>query len=96
MVDPVSSHAARWVRGNTEVACAGLAALRALDDADATLSNTQRVTLLNLSRELSDQGPHLDHVRVADIRQAIANQTYKVDPQAIAKAIIEFGRQPSV
>ena len=44
--------------------------------------------LLELVAELSTSGPPVDHARIAQVRRAIADGSYRIDPGALAKAII--------
>jgi negative regulator of flagellin synthesis FlgM len=48
--------------------------------------------LSQLVADLVSQGPPVDYVRVAQLKQAIAGGSYAVDPQAIARAMVQFGR----
>ena len=45
-------------------------------------------TLTALVRDLADAGPPIDHARIAQIRQAISLGSYRVDPNAIADAVL--------
>jgi flagellar biosynthesis anti-sigma factor FlgM len=93
MVDPVSSHPARWVRGNPEPPLANNAPPLTASEVKTAEPKKNLSSLLNMSNELSEQGPPIDRGRVAAIRQAIETKTLKIDPHAIAKAMVEFGRQ---
>ncbi len=44
--------------------------------------------LTAMARELADSGPPVDHARIAQIRQAIAMGSYRIDPDAIAGAML--------
>lgn len=63
---------------------------------DALLSSTQAKPKVSLSkltalaRELSDAGPPVDHARIAQIRQAISLVSYRIDPGAIADAVLLY------
>ena len=48
--------------------------------------------LVNMARELAEAGPPVDHARIAQIRQAIAQGRYAADPVAIAGAMLSFGK----
>jgi negative regulator of flagellin synthesis FlgM len=48
--------------------------------------------LLNMVAELATHGPPVDHAKIAQLRQAIAFGSYRADPDAIAEALIGFGR----
>jgi flagellar biosynthesis anti-sigma factor FlgM len=41
-----------------------------------------------MARELTDAGPPVDHARIAQIRQAISLGSYRIDPSAIADAVL--------
>jgi negative regulator of flagellin synthesis FlgM len=51
--------------------------------------------LISLASELASQGPPIDHAKIARIREAIALGTYRVQPEAIANAILGFGDKDS-
>jgi negative regulator of flagellin synthesis FlgM len=46
--------------------------------------------LVTLAADLARQGPPVDYARIAQIRQAIAEGSYKIDPAKIAAAIVTF------
>ncbi len=48
--------------------------------------------LLGLTAELAGQTPPVDAGRVATLRAAIANGDYAVNPDTIARAIVDFHR----
>ena len=60
--------------------------------AQQTSHQTSLPQLLNMVAELATHGPPVDHAKIAQIRQAIAFGSYRADPDAIAGALIEFGR----
>ena len=60
--------------------------------AQAPAQHTSLPQLLNMVAELATHGPPVDHAKIAQIRQAIAFGSYRADPDAIAGALIEFGR----
>ena len=43
-----------------------------------------------MARELADAGPPVDHARIAQIRQAISLGSYRIDPGAIADAMLLY------
>ena len=55
-----------------------------LEPADAQASGT----VTTPAAELAAQGAPIDEAKVAAIRSAIANGTYKIDPKAIAERMI--------
>jgi anti-sigma28 factor (negative regulator of flagellin synthesis) len=94
MVDPISGHPAQWLRGNIGATPAKVASSSAGAGTVATRSTPQLANLLALSRELSEQGPPVDYVRVAQVRRVITDQAFVIDARAIANAIVDFGRTP--
>ena len=73
--------------------------------ADASLSTTQKMRvqkpldvapgvtlprLLDLVADLANSGPPLDYAKIAQVRRAIADGSYKIDADALAKAIVSF------
>lgn len=62
---------------------------RAVDTAPAPLPVAR---LIGLAQELADQPPPVDHVRIAALRNAIADGSYAVDAALVAKAVAHFYR----
>ena len=48
--------------------------------------------LVNLTTELANAGPPMDHAKIAQLRQAIAHGEYSHDIDAIADSMIRFFR----
>lgn len=46
--------------------------------------------LVNLARELAEQGPPVDHAKIAQVRQAIAQGSYHIDTEKLATAILLY------
>ena len=46
--------------------------------------------LINLARELAEQGPPVDYAKIAHVRQAIAQGSYQIDADALANAILLY------
>jgi negative regulator of flagellin synthesis FlgM len=46
--------------------------------------------LLDLVADLAHSGPPVDYARIAQVRRAIADGSYKIDADALAKAIVSF------
>lgn len=46
--------------------------------------------LLDLVADLASSGPPVDYVKIAQVRRAIADGSYKIDADALAKAIVSF------
>jgi negative regulator of flagellin synthesis FlgM len=44
--------------------------------------------LLDLVADLAQAGPPVDYARIAQIRRAIADGSYKIDADAVAKALV--------
>ena len=47
--------------------------------------------LLDLVADLAKSGPPLDYAKIAQVRRAIADGSYKINADALAKAIVSFG-----
>lgn len=47
--------------------------------------------LLDLVADLTHSGPPVDYARIAQVRRAIADGSYRIDANALAKSIIAFG-----
>ena len=93
MVDPISfgplrpvehrKTAAAPIQSNAEIKTAAASFAPAQTSPKFPLSK-----LAALARELSDAGPPVDHARIAQIRQAISLGSYRIDPNAIADAVL--------
>lgn len=46
--------------------------------------------LLDLVADLANSGPPLDYAKIAQVRRAIADGSYKIDADALAKSIMSF------
>lgn len=46
--------------------------------------------LLDLVADLAHAGPPLDYARIAQVRRAIADGSYKIDADALAQSIVSF------
>jgi flagellar biosynthesis anti-sigma factor FlgM len=46
--------------------------------------------LVSLANELADQGPPVDFAKIAQVREAIALGTYRVEPDKIAEGMMRF------
>jgi anti-sigma28 factor (negative regulator of flagellin synthesis) len=91
MVDPVNTQPVRLLRGGTDYTTSVKPTRDKAEIAISLKSPPRLANLLQLSRELSEQGPPFDHARVTQIRQAIADQSLVIDARAIANAIVTFG-----
>jgi negative regulator of flagellin synthesis FlgM len=49
--------------------------------------------LLNLVADLAGAEPPVDNARIAEIRRAIADGSYTVDPDVLARAIVAWNPQ---
>ncbi len=90
MVDPVSFHPVGRVQ--TKVDVSSQAARRSTAEPQAAAAGPSLPKLVNLAQQLQEQGPPVDYVRIAQVRQAIAQRSYQIDTGAIAKAILNFGQ----
>lgn len=90
MVDPVSFSPLGRVRASSDTAVS-----RQPNVAQAKVETSHAASnlpkLVALATELARQGPPIDYVRIAQIRQDIAQGTSTIDPDAIAKAMMSFG-----
>ena len=89
MVDPISFGPLRPVEHRKTVVA------NPESKSSATAVKTEQATptfslskLTALARELTDAGPPVDHARIAQIRQAISLGSYRLDPGAIADAVL--------
>jgi len=64
-----------------------VATARAVGNAPASVPVTR---LTSLAKELGEQGPPVDHARIAMLRDAIASGAYTVDATLIANAAVRF------
>ena len=93
MVDPISFWPLRPVE-HRKTAPAPTQANAESKAAAASLAAEQAIPKFSLSkltamaRELSDAGPPVDHARIAQIRLAISLGSYRIDPNAIADAVL--------
>lgn len=60
---------------------------------DAVGASAGLSRLVTLAADLARQGPPVDYVKIAQIRQAIADGSYRVDPSKIAQAVIAFHKE---
>jgi flagellar biosynthesis anti-sigma factor FlgM len=68
-------------------------------DSSATVNlgpvNVERIKslpkLVSLASELASQGPPVDFAKIAQVQQAIALGTYRINPDKIADAMMRFG-----
>jgi negative regulator of flagellin synthesis FlgM len=60
--------------------------------------NVERITslpkLMSLASTLAEQGPPVDFAKIAQVRQAIALGTYRVNPDKIAEGMMRFASKP--
>jgi flagellar biosynthesis anti-sigma factor FlgM len=52
--------------------------------------------LVNLASALAEQGPPIDFAKIAQVRQAIALGTYRVEPEKIADGMMRFAGKAAV
>ena len=72
-------------RTELPIAPSSIAVAVKAEQATATFSLSK---LTAMARELTDAGPPVDHARIAQIRQAISLGSYRLDPSAIADAVL--------
>ena len=57
-------------------------------------ANVERIKslpkLVSLANALAEQGPPVDFAKIAQVRQAIALGTYRIEPDKIAEAMTRF------
>lgn len=87
MVDPVRMGAVAPVAAH-KLASPDLRSATGLSAPTVKPRATPLPQLLDLVAELSNAGPPVDTVRIAQVRRAIADGSYRIDPDALAKAII--------
>lgn len=89
MVDPISFGPLRPVE-NRKNAAANLESkgVAMAVQAEQSMPKFSLSKLTAMARELSDAGPPVDHARIAQIRQAISLGSYRIDPSAIADAVL--------
>lgn len=97
MVDPVGFHAVGRARAATDPAVSqpspkATASVAASAEFKAAPSLPK---LVGMAQELAKAGPPIDYAKIAQIRQAIAQGTYEIDPSAIASAMLAYGRAQS-
>ena len=91
MVDPISFGPLRSVEHRKTAA-----ANPQSNSAAVVVKNEQTTPTFSLSkltamaRELTDAGPPVDHARIAQIRQGISLGSYRIDPSAIADAMLLY------
>jgi negative regulator of flagellin synthesis FlgM len=86
MIDPVSPGPVNRISG----AAPPRAAPAAMPVSDQAGNAASLPTLLSLAAQLAEQGPPVDYPRIAQLRQAIADASYSVDPDRIAQSILAF------
>jgi anti-sigma28 factor (negative regulator of flagellin synthesis) len=94
MVESVRSHPLHTVdcAATATATATAKAAPPATRAANSRAGHTSTVpTLIGLAHDLAQQGPPVDEVRIAQIRQAIDNKIYAIDVNAIAAAIVHTG-----
>jgi flagellar biosynthesis anti-sigma factor FlgM len=94
MVDPISFGPLRPVEHRKSAAPAAVSTEKTKQVASsARVGSAPRFSLgklTALARELADAGPPVDHVRIAQIRQAISLGSYRIDANAIADAVLHY------
>ena len=89
MVDPISFGPLRSVEyRKTRAADAESKSAAPSVEAALPIPKFSLSKLTAMARELTDAGPPVDHARIAQIRQAISLGSYRIDPGAIADAVL--------
>jgi len=91
MTQPVSFSPARApadLRSDRIAAPARHNALTTKESATAPVADVPLSRLTGLARALAQEGPPVDHARLAQISQAIASGDYRIDAAAIADALL--------
>lgn len=93
MIDPVRTGPVTSIIANAVVSPDVRRQAQQLVDVVRPLEVAPNVTLprlLDLVADLAHAGPPLDYARIAQVRRAIADGSYKIDADALAKAIVSF------
>ena len=61
---------------------------RSTTQANGELAKKSLPQLVRLAAELSSEPPPVDYARIAQIRAAISNGSYRIDPEQIARALV--------
>lgn len=89
MVDPIAARMANALNGNLrtndKVDAVKRASVKAASETTYSLPK-----LVLIARDLAKMGPPIDLVKIASIRQAIADGNYKIDPQRIADSMLNY------
>lgn len=94
MVDPVGFHPIGRSRPVRDQAASQ--ASRTASPAEPELRLSPSLPkLVGLARQLAQAGPPVDYAKIAQVRQAISQGSYEIDADAIAGAMLAFGRKPS-
>ncbi len=88
-VTPIAIRAATTAVDGTEVRRLTPQDLRPAQGTPSA-SSASLPRLLDLVAELAHSGPPVDYARIAQVRRAIADGSYRIDANALAKAIIGF------
>ncbi|WP_433851575.1 flagellar biosynthesis anti-sigma factor FlgM [Stenotrophomonas nitritireducens] len=82
----------RPVATPTKAAPAGGPEARPVEAADSVRLTGEATTLQALQRELST-APAIDTARVQAVREALENGSYRIDPDAIARRMLDLDEQ---
>ncbi len=66
---------------------------RAVSPDAGSASRATLPRLLDLVADLAQSGPPIDYAKIAQVRRAIAEGSYRIDADALAKAILSFARE---
>lgn len=98
MIDPVSTGPVSPIAGRSAASVDARptrASAAAVDPAPAVSPQARPAVpqLLDIVADLTRAGPPVDFARVAQVRRAIADGSYSIDLDALAKAIVQFGHK---
>ncbi|MFD1766781.1 flagellar biosynthesis anti-sigma factor FlgM [Sphingorhabdus buctiana] len=89
MTQPISF---RPLHGPGSVRRTGAETVPAAPSSGQQSASVPLARLTGLARALANEGPPVDHARIAQIRQAIASGSYRPDANAVADAMLRhFG-----
>jgi negative regulator of flagellin synthesis FlgM len=88
MVDPVTLGPVSRTNGTAPVSTARQRSAAASNAPARQEAPASLPRLVTLAAELANQGPPVDYARIAQIRHAIADGSYAIDPELIAQSIL--------
>ncbi len=92
MTQPLSFTPAR-TPGDQRVGTVQTAVPASTSDARVAPAQVPLSKLTDLARQLAAAGPPFDHAKIAEVRRAIAEGTFRIDAGAIADALMRHTPQ---